>query len=338
MKVLSVIVPTYNMEKYLCRCLDSLILDEEKMEKLEVLVINDGSKDSSSDIAHEYQMKYPNTFIVIDKENGNYGSCINIGLCEATGKYFKILDADDWFDKESFDKYLAFLSAQDTDLVLNNYRMVDAKGNVIRNIEIQNLQKKQVYKFSELVKRGLFFQMHSVAYKTQILKDMHYKQTEGISYTDNEFVMKPFSAVKDISVSGVCLYNYFVGRDGQTMNNVIADKSFGQFCVVAISLVEFALNYEGDNMRRQYLRQNALAYLCYLYRKHIFENSFDDKLFREFDSKIRREYACIFKGSGKIMRKIYISIWRLDKTGFATRMMRIIWRLSNKSTANNFDK
>lgn len=96
------------MEKYLRRCLDSLIIDEDGMKQLEVLVINDGSKDSSSQIAHEYQDKYPDTFRVIDKENGNYGSCINRGLKEATGKYVKVLDADDWFDTAKCDLAVFF--------------------------------------------------------------------------------------------------------------------------------------------------------------------------------------------------------------------------------------
>ena len=110
-KILTIIIPTYNMEKYLRRCLDSLIIDEEEMKQLEVLVINDGSKDSSSQIAHEYQDKYPDTFRVIDKENGNYGSCINRGLKEATRKYVKVLDADDSFDTKNFAKLLNVLGA-----------------------------------------------------------------------------------------------------------------------------------------------------------------------------------------------------------------------------------
>ena len=85
------------MEPYLRHCLDSLIIDKG-MDELEVFVINDGSKDRSSKIAREYQDKYPNTFYVIDKVNGNYGSCINRGLKEATGKYIKVLDADDCFN------------------------------------------------------------------------------------------------------------------------------------------------------------------------------------------------------------------------------------------------
>lgn len=108
-KILTIIIPTYNMEKYLRRCLDSLIIDEDGMKQLEVLVINDGSKDSSSQIAHEYQDKYQDTFRVIDKENGNYGSCVNRGLKEATGKYVKVLDADDWFDTANFTSFLDFI-------------------------------------------------------------------------------------------------------------------------------------------------------------------------------------------------------------------------------------
>lgn len=115
------------MEKYLRHCLDSLIVSN--MDKVEVLVINDGSKDSSSAIAHEYQDKYPQTFRVIDKENGNYGSCINRGLKEATGKYVKVLDADDWFDNESFKHYISDISNIDADLIITDYNFVDDKGN-----------------------------------------------------------------------------------------------------------------------------------------------------------------------------------------------------------------
>ena len=92
-KVLTVVIPTYNMERYLERCLSSLVISPGMMEELEVLVINDGSKDCSSEIGHSFEAQYPNTFRVIDKKNGNYGSCINRGLKEARGKYIKILDS-----------------------------------------------------------------------------------------------------------------------------------------------------------------------------------------------------------------------------------------------------
>ena len=115
-KLLSIVVPTYNMEKYLPRCLDSLLLSEDEMSKMEVLVINDGSRDSSLQIAQEYENLYPQTFRVIDKENGNYVSCVNRGLQEASGKYIKILDADDSFSNEVFDDFISYLKQEDVDL------------------------------------------------------------------------------------------------------------------------------------------------------------------------------------------------------------------------------
>ena len=121
-KLLTIVVPAYNMEKYLSYCLDSLCVNQDN---LEVLVINDGSKDTTSDIAHQYMEQYPHIFRVIDKANGNYGSCVNRGLTEAKGKYIKILDADDSFDTENFKDFLAFLEKTDADLVLSDFAVVD---------------------------------------------------------------------------------------------------------------------------------------------------------------------------------------------------------------------
>ena len=101
MKVLTVLVPTYNVEKYLRRCLDSLLLPEV-LEEIEVLVVNDGSKDGSADIARAYEKKYPQTVVFVDKENGGHGSTINVGIEKAQGTYFKVLDSDDWVNIGDF--------------------------------------------------------------------------------------------------------------------------------------------------------------------------------------------------------------------------------------------
>ena len=93
MKILSIVVPTYNVEKYLERCIDSLVYDEKVLNDLEILIVNDGSKDNSLQIAKKYEKQYPNTIKVIDKENGGHGSTINAGLKVATGKYFRVIDS-----------------------------------------------------------------------------------------------------------------------------------------------------------------------------------------------------------------------------------------------------
>ncbi len=100
-KILTVVIPAYNIEKYIENCLDSFVIPEV-LEDLEVLIVNDGSKDRSADLAAAYEKRYPNSFRVINKENGGHGSTINRGLLEASGKYFKVVDGDDWVEREAF--------------------------------------------------------------------------------------------------------------------------------------------------------------------------------------------------------------------------------------------
>ena len=223
-KVLTVVIPAYNMEKYLRRCLDSLIVSDEQMQILEVLVINDGSKDSSSQIAHEYQDRYPQTFRVIDKENGNYGSCVNRGLDEATGKYFRLLDADDQFDKVGFPKFIDALTNTDADMVLTHMcRIIEGKeGKRYYNKRPVNIQYGEVYRaqdfnFTEFSALCLF-SMHSITYRTAVLHVVDLRLQTGISYTDNEYVYFPLKAVKTILPSDILLYILTRGREGQTMS------------------------------------------------------------------------------------------------------------------------
>ena len=172
-KLLTIIIPTYNMEMFLKRCLDSLLLDDMTLlGKLEVLIINDGSKDSSSKIAHNYSEQHPCVFKVIDKENGNYGSCINAGLKVATGKYVKILDADDWFDNNQFLIYVKVLTSLDSDLVLTNIRQVSSSRMLSETKMPDNLRGKE-FSLEELRfnedKIIPLVAMHSITIKKDIL-------------------------------------------------------------------------------------------------------------------------------------------------------------------------
>lgn len=196
------------MEKYLKKCLDSLIVDN--MDLLEVLIVNDGSNDRSSEIAHEYEIKYPNTFRVIDKNNGNYGSCINRGLKEVTGKYVKILDADDSFYTEHFNDFLDIIKDIDVDLILTDFITVDDNGKEITRSNY-NLPTLMIQDFKEIFKeKKIDFQinMHAVTYKKQNLIDINYTQTEGISYTDMEWVYTPMTTVNTGIYFKIPIYKY----------------------------------------------------------------------------------------------------------------------------------
>ena len=233
-KILTIIIPTYNMEMYLRRCLDSLIIDEEGMKQLEVLVINDGSKDSSSQIAHEYQDKYPDTYRVIDKENGNYGSCINRGLKEATGKYVKVLDADDKFDTVVFAEYFNYLLSYNADIFVTDVSILNSNGKLTEKWN-NNYVPFKLMEISTLSAAWI----HNLTYRLDLFNSIDYVQTEGISYTDEEFAFFPIQNAKSFVYLPILLYNYYLGRDGQTMNVDVWKKNFYQEIVVSKKMLEF---------------------------------------------------------------------------------------------------
>ena len=200
-------------------------------KKIEVLVIIDGATDYSSEIAHIFQKKHPDTFVVIDKSNGNYGSCINRGLQEATGKYIKILDADDYFDPVVFEDYILFLYSVDSDMVVNNFCSINEHGRG-KKIKRYFLGKdRTTIAFDDKIAKKFLkynLQMHAVAYKTENLRKIGYKQTEGISYTDQEWTFIPLKTVYTVSYYSRVLYYYLIGRVGQTMDPTVFYKSFHQ--------------------------------------------------------------------------------------------------------------
>ena len=224
-KFLTIVVPVYNMERYLEYCLSSLCVNQNT-ENIEVLIINDGSKDTSSAIAHEYADRFPSVFRVIDKENGNYGSCVNRGLAEACGKYIKILDADDSFDTTSFERFIDFLRNTDADLVLSDFAVVDSNRN-IRKVIRYNLGEGHLFDLDKVCNTVVFqnMQMHAVTYRCKNLLELGYKQTEGISYTDQQWIFLPMITVQSVAYFNGFVYKYLVGRTGQTIDPKVKLKS-----------------------------------------------------------------------------------------------------------------
>ncbi|MCD8298089.1 MAG: glycosyltransferase family 2 protein, partial [Prevotella sp.] len=228
-KILTIVVPTYNMEMYLDKCLSSLVISNKAMNLLEVLVINDGSKDNSSQIAHKYENNYPETFRVIDKQNGHYGSCINRGLKEAKAKYIKVLDADDWFDTEALNNFVFKLVNIHSDMVLTDYSYVFMTNGRKKVVNLR-FQPEKYYDAATFLcdKSIVYFQMHAVTYSVKLLRDMHYVQTEGVSYTDQDWMFYPMQFIKNVFYVNLNVYQYLLGREGQTVNYEIRRKFISQ--------------------------------------------------------------------------------------------------------------
>lgn len=242
-KLLSVVVPAYNVERYLQSCLDSL-LDTEEREKTEILVVDDGSRDATRSIAETYEKKHPAIVRAIHKENGGHGSTINIGIREATGKYFRVLDSDDCVDSKAYDSYLKKLEHTDCDLVATPFTCVWYKEDAVvkekkRQIEgASDLEEGKVYFFPEVAKQ-LFVRMHEWTIRTALLKENNITLTEHSFYVDMQYVLFPVPWIKTICVFTDNVYRYRLGMENQSVSIKNMQKNREQHRKVLCSLVDF---------------------------------------------------------------------------------------------------
>lgn len=318
-KILSIIVPTYNMEQLLRDDLQSLVVEPGLMSKLELIVVNDGSTDRSSEIAHEFERSYPGIFIVIDKKNGNYGSCINVGLAKATGKYVRILDADDKFDTVIFENFLKELENVDADIVFNDYAKTYTSGLI--KPYIFDLPPHKKLPLDEVIDNKAIkeTQLPSITYRRSIFDGLNYHQTEGVSYTDTEWCFSPIVNASSIYYIPGCLYLYFMGREGQTMAPEVFKRSLAQRMLVLDKLIvtEARLNIKG--LAKYYLNQQLLRHLEPTYRYFLIDNpDIDRSSLEKMDKMLERLNPEVFEKSGlfeyrKKIRYKYVSKWRCSK-------------------------
>ncbi len=315
-KLLTIIIPSYNMQDYLPQCLQSLLCESSAL--VEVLVINDGSKDDTSKVAVDYSRRYPEVIKVIDKPNGNYGSCINRGIKEATGKYVKVLDADDTFDEDCFEDYLRDLANTEAELVINDYVKVWPDRQKVVTSSLQRRIDLDFIKVCERHKELWNIQMHQVCYLRSMLLAIGYHQTEGISYTDQEWTFMPLSAVKTVRYVPLPLYRYTLGREGQTMSAGFSYKHFDDniTCTCAMLQEMTAMDSLAKPVR-EILQYKLLRRSRFIYRTCLLRLSTKNySLLDEFDTAIRKDNPRLYHDTGRLLLSKpffclpYISIWR----------------------------
>ena len=244
------------MEKYLSRNLDSFI-NSGCLDVLELIIVNDGSKDNTLEIANDYKSKYTETVIVIDKPNGHYGSCVNAALQVATGKYFRIVDADDWVDSNTLRSLMSTLETVETDVVYtqfsNNY---EDKGCTELVPYPKYVKWGEAAYLNDIIFETEYLHMHCLTYKTEFLLRIGYRQTEGICYTDTEYVYKPLICAVDIYCIKDSLYQYYIGRNDQSTAPKVLAKNYSHFEKVLKSVVNHKpsekLNNKAQNIKQEY--------------------------------------------------------------------------------------
>lgn len=257
MKLLSVVIPCYNSQEYMKYCIESLLPGGEDVE---LLIVNDGSSDKTVEIANEYAKAYPSIIRAIHQINGGHGEAVNTGIKNATGLYLKVVDSDDWVDTRAYLKILNILKEftnenKYIDMFISNF-VYEKEGSKFKKVMKYDdvLPEGKIFTWDDIgkFKKGQYILMHSVIYRTQLLRNCNLVLPKHTFYVDNLFVYVPLKYVKDIYYLNVDFYRYFIGREDQSVNESVMIKRIDQQIKVNKLMIDTVdlQNIENENLYR----------------------------------------------------------------------------------------
>lgn len=243
MKLLSIAIPCYNSESYMEHCVESLLTGGEDVE---ILIVDDGStKDRTAEIADAFEAKYPTICKAIHQENGGHGEAVNAGIRNATGLFFKVVDSDDWVDQDAYKKILSKLrelvaSGNTIDMMLANYVYEKEGAKRKKVMKPSGFPTDRVFTWSDVkhIRKGHYILMHSVIYRTELLRECGLELPKHTFYVDNIYVYKPLPSVRTMYYMDVDFYRYFIGRDDQSVNEKVMISRIDQQLRVNKIMVE----------------------------------------------------------------------------------------------------
>lgn len=299
-KVLTIVVPSYNVENYLEKTLDSFLAPELE-NTLEVLVVNDGSKDRTPEIAKKYEMQYPGMFRLINKENGGHGSTINRGIENAQGKYFKVVDGDDWVKTDQLIQLVLALSDIETEFVITDYSEVNDKTMHEKRITYPMLAEKSVWSIEEIVNM-LVIPMHPLVIRTDILQQNQIRMTEQCFYVDNEYTTFPIPYVNQVTYIPLNVYMYRLALVTQSVSIGGFQKHIEDHKKVVSSLLSFVKKCRDEKITEAKIRYivertaimvatQAGIYASFPLKEH------KKKEFQSFDQMIRQSDAEVYQSA-----------------------------------------
>lgn len=227
MKLISFAIPCYNSAEYMRHCIESILPGGDEVE---IIIVDDGSqKDNTFEIAREYEARYPGICKAVHQENGGHGEAVNTGLKNATGLFFKVVDSDDWLDDKALPEVLGKLREQvmagtPVDMFVANF-IYDKVGQEHKKVMRYRtaFPQNQIFGWKDVkhFMLGQYILMHSVIYRTQMLRDCGLVLPKHTFYVDNIFVYQPLPSVKKMYYMDVNLYHYFIGREDQSVNESV---------------------------------------------------------------------------------------------------------------------
>ena len=263
MKILSIAIPCYNSAAYMRRCINSLLPGGDDVE---ILIVDDGSaKDDTAEIADEYEKNYPGIVRAIHQENGGHGEAVNAGLRNATGLYYKVVDSDDWVDEDAYLEIIRTLKElvagpETVDMFISNfvYDKVGAKRKKV--MRYGAFPENEIFHWEEAKKLhiGHYILMHSVIYRTMLLRECGLELPKHTFYVDNLFVFQPLPYVKNLYYRNLNFYHYFIGREDQSVNEQVMISRIDQQIRVNKIMID---TMAGRKIANKRLRQYMISYL-----------------------------------------------------------------------------
>ena len=259
MKYITFAIPCYNSEAYMEKAINSIL---PAGEDVEILIVNDGSTDKTKKIGKQYAERFPSIVKVINKENGGHGDAVNSGLSHASGKYFKVVDSDDWVDEDSLMKLLEVIKGfvsegSEVDMIVSNYVYEKAGMEHKKIIHYRNvLPQNEIFRWDDIGSFHLdqYILMHSVMYRTEMLKLCQLKLPKHTFYVDNIYVYYPLPHVRLLCYLDVDFYRYFIGREDQSVNEKIMISRVDQQIYVTKSMISmYDLRLIGSKKLRKYM-------------------------------------------------------------------------------------
>lgn len=263
MKLLSVVVPCYNSQQYMKKCIDSLLNGGEEVE---ILIVNDGSVDDTAKIADDYERKYPSIVRAIHQENGGHGEAVNAGIRNAKGLFFKVVDSDDWVSEGAYRKILSVLEEMTRvgtrlDMLISNfvYDKVGVKRKKVMKYTTA-LPENEIFTWNDVkhFHKGQYILMHSVIYRTQILRECGLQLPKHTFYVDNLFVFQPLPYVKTMYYLNENFYRYYIGREDQSVNESVMIQRIDQQLKVNKLMIDYM---ELSKLNNRKLRKYMISYL-----------------------------------------------------------------------------
>lgn len=304
-KILSIAVPSYNVEQYLEKGL-STYADNRFDETLEILVVNDGSTDGTAEIAKKYVEQYPKIFRLINKENGGHGSAVNAGIDHAAGKYFRVIDGDDWVNTENLVRLIERLKSLDSDIVIDEKREINMVTGAAQHFPIPDyVEKNKILRFEDICTKediGSFIMIHTLSVKTEILQNADIHLLEHVFYVDYEYIVKATCLAQTIEFIDMEIYQYLVGNVSQSVSSGNYVKRISHHEAVTKEMLRFYAAQDFRGNRKAYLERkveliiNTHYNIAWIFNKNRKEGAAQAKEFRAF---LKREYPQFDKKTTK---------------------------------------